>query len=305
MTVDVPASDPTTVPVASAISALPDARNLSIFDESALLADSHQRAHVVEKIDEQKSEQDFQKSKMDGAAKIELQKSRRRMRHGQNRRGPIRDAAQHSQQRGPDYTDQYPAVDLARHQDERQRQPEASCLHFAVGETSQADECCRIGDHEFCVSQSDECDEKPNSGRGGMLQAIGHAVDDLFAHAGDREHKEYNPGKENDAERGSPGNVHVQANGVSEVGVERHSRGKRDGIVGVNAHDQRANRRREASGKNHAFDRHPCLGQNLRVDDDDVRHRQESGQAAEKFLLYGGLIFGELEIAIEQSSSLD
>ena len=116
--------------------------------------------------------------------------------------------------------------------------------------------------------------------------------------------EKHNTREENDAERSAPRNVHAQANGISEVGIQRHSRSERDGIVGVNPHDQGANRGREARGKNHAVDRHPRLGQDLRVDDDDVGHRQESCEATEKFLLHGGLVFSELEIAIEQSSSL-
>ena len=138
-----------------------------------------------------------------------------------------------------------------------------------------------------------------------MLQAIGHAVDDLFADASNSENKKQNAGEENHAQRGAPRDVHAQAHRICEVGVERHSRRERDGIVGVKAHDQGADRGGQARGENHAFDRHPSLGENLRVDDDDVSHRQESREAAEKFLLYGSLIFSELEIAIEQSSSLD
>ena len=157
----------------------------------------------------------------------------------------------------------------------------------------------------FAFRKPDECDEETDSGRGRMLQAIRHAVDDLFADARDREHEENNAGEENYAQRSAPRNVHAQANRISEVGVERHSRSERDGIVGVKAHHQGADRGREAGGENHSLDRHPRLGQDLRIDDDDVGHRQESREAAEKFLLYGGLIFGELEIAIEQSSFLD
>ena len=305
MTVEVPASDPKIVPVASASERPSDARYFSVLDESALLAHSHQGAHVVEEIHKQEGKQDFQKPEMDGAAKIKLQKSRRRVGHGDDGRGPARDAAQHAEQRSADDTDQDCAVDLSRHQDQRQDETEAGGLHFAVGKTSQADKRSGIGDHEFRVSQPDECDEETDSGRGGMLQAIRHAIDDLFADPRDREHEKHNAREENYAQRSAPRNVHAQANVISEVGVERHSGSERNGIVGVKAHHQGADRGGEAGGKNHALDRHPRLGQNLRVDDDDVGHRQESCEAAEKFLLHGGLVFGELEIAIEQSSSLD
>ena len=193
------------------------------------------------------------------------------------------------------------AVDLPRHQDQSQHQAEACGLHFTVGKAAQADKSGGIGHHQFRVPQSDEGDEEADSGGGGMLQAIGHAVDDLLANARDGEQKKDHAGKENHAQRGSPGNVHAQANRVGEVGVERHSRRERDGIVGVKSHHQRGDRGGKASCEDHALERHSRLGQDLRIHHDDVGHRQESGEATEKFLPYGGLIFGELEITIEQS----
>jgi hypothetical protein len=39
----------------------------------------------------------------------------------------------------------------------------------------------------------------------------------------------------------------------------------------------------------------------LRVDHDDVRHGYKSSNAAKQFLLYRGVILGEMEIAIDQS----
>ena len=65
-----------------------DARYFSVLDESALLAHSYQGAYVVEEVHEQKGKQDFQKPKMDGAAKIKLQKSGRRVGHGDDGGGP-------------------------------------------------------------------------------------------------------------------------------------------------------------------------------------------------------------------------
>ena len=115
--------------------------------------------------------------------------------------------------------------------------------------------------------------------------------------------KKINAGKENYAQRRPPRNVHAQTNRVREVGIERHSRSERDGIVGVNPHHQGRDCGRKAGRENHAIDRHPRLSENLRIYHDDVGHRQEGGEAAEKFLLHGGVIFGELEIAIEQSVS--
>ena len=50
---------------------------------------------------------------------------------------------------------------------------------------------------------------------------------------------------------------------------------------------------------------HAGLGEDLRIHDDDVGHGHESSEAAEHLLSYGGLVFGELEIAIDQWFTLD
>ena len=146
------------------------------------------------------------------------------MRQRKDRGRPLRDAAQHAQQSGADNPDQDCAVDLARHQEQGQHDSEAGGLHFFVGKTSQTDERGCIGHHQLGIPQPHESDKEANAGGGRMLQAIGHAVDDLLAHPRDCENQEKNAGKEDHAQRRAPGNMHVQTDGIGKVGVERHTR---------------------------------------------------------------------------------
>ncbi len=92
-----------------------------------------------------------------------------------------------------------------------------------------------------------------------------------------------------------------ETNGVGEVRVQRHARGKGDWIVGVQPHDQRCYCGRQASCKHDSIGRHSRLRQNLRIHHDDVRHGYESSEAAKQFLLYRGVVLGQMEIAIDQS----
>jgi hypothetical protein len=110
-------------------------------------------------------------------------------------------------------------------------------------------------------------------------------------------------GEKHDAERRLPRNVHAEANGIGEVGVERHAGRKGDGIIGVKPHHKCGDRGRNARREQNAFLRHPGLRENLWIHDDDVRHRHERGQAAEHFLANRGLIFRQLEIALQQFAS--
>ena len=206
------------------------------------------------------------------------------MRKRQDRSGPAGEAAQNSRERGCKNADQDSAIDLPRHEDQSQDEAEAGGLHFPVGEIAQADESSRVCDYELGIAQADESDEHSDARGGRVFQAIGHAVDNLFADAGDSQNQEEHSGKENHRQRRRPRNVHVEADGIGEVGVQRHPRGEGDGIVGVEAHHQRGSGRGDASGEYDAFGRHSRLRQNLRVHDDDVGHGYKSREAAQQAL---------------------
>ena len=95
-------------------------------------------------------------------------------------------------ERGTKNADQDGAVQLSRHEDQSQDQAKAGSLHFFVGETAEADECSWICHHELGVAQSHERDKHSNSRGSRVLQAVGHAVDNLLANASHREHKKKN-----------------------------------------------------------------------------------------------------------------
>ena len=92
----------------------------------------------------------------------------------------------------------------------------------------------------------------------------GMPFDDLLANARDGEHKEENARTKNHRERGLPRNMHRDANGISEVRVQRHSRSQRDGVVGIQSHHQRRDRGGNAGCKDDALGGHPGLSKNLR-----------------------------------------
>jgi len=53
-----------------------------------------------------------------------------------------------------------------------------------------------------------------------MLQAIGNAVDDLFADARDGQQDEQHARKKHDSERGLPWDMHPEADGVGKVRIQ-------------------------------------------------------------------------------------
>ena len=94
--------------------------------------------------------------------------------------------------------------------------------------------------------------------------------------------------------------MHIQANGVGEVGVERHARRQCDGVIGVKPHDERGYRGGDAGGKHNSIRRHSRLRQNLRVHHHDVGHGDERRQTAEQFLFYGRLVLSQPEVTVDE-----
>ena len=202
------------------------------------------------------------------------------MRHGEDRGWPVRNSAKDSEQRSAKDADQNGPMKFSRHQDESENKAETRGLHFFIGKTAETHVSRRVGDDEFSVPQTHERDKHPNARSRGVLQAVGHAVRNLFANTGYGKNKKEHAGAKNHRKRSLPRNVHGQADGISEVGVQRHSRRQSDGIVGVESHDKRGYGSGDTRRKNHAFRRHSRLRQNLRIHHDDVCHGDKSRNAA-------------------------
>ena len=63
-------------------------------------------------------------------------------------------------------------------------------------------------------------------------------------------------GEEDRAQGRLPGDVHLEADGVGEVGIEAHAGGQRDGIARDDAHQNGAEGRGEAGGGGDGGQRH-------------------------------------------------
>jgi hypothetical protein len=96
-------------------------------------------------------------------------------------------------------------------------------MNLGIGDFADCDEGGGIGDDDFRIAQADEGDEQADAGGGAVLEAIGDAVDDLFADVGEGEEKEEKAGEKDDAQSGLPGNAAAEDDGISEVGVEGHA----------------------------------------------------------------------------------
>ena len=92
-----------------------------------------------------------------------------------------------------------------------------------------------------------------------------------------------------------PLEAEAEAHGVGEERVEAHAGGLRVRNVGEQAHHERADDGRDDGGEEHAAPRHTGRRQDLRVDDDDVGHGEERGQAGHDLRGDGGAVLLEME----------
>src|ERR1035438_10787339 len=102
------------------------------------------------------------------------------------------------------------------------------------------------GNWGACVAKTDESNEEADAAGGGGVELVRNGVENHLADAGGGKCDEDDAGKEDCTEGGLPGDVHLEADGVGEVGVEAHAGRERDGITRDDAHKDGAEGGREA-----------------------------------------------------------
>src|SRR6266851_5090943 len=213
-------------------------------------------------------------------------------------------AKRNSSEGAGDNSNKNGAADAPDHQDGDEHESGSGETHVRVGNFSQPDESSGIRDDDVGVAQADEGDKQADACGGAVLEAIGNAVDDLFAHIRKRKNQKEQPGKKNDAESGLPGYAPAEDNGVGEIGVEGHAGSEGYWIVGPQSYDERGDRRRNTRREENPLDGHTRFRKDARVDHDHVGHGHESGEAPEQLTANGSVIFFEMKYALEQACFL-
>src|SRR5260370_24861946 len=87
------------------------------------------------------------------------------------------------------------AADAPDDQDGDENESGGGEAHMRVGNFAEPNKRGGIGDDDVRVAQADERDEQADASGSAVLEAIGNAVDDLFAHIRKRENQKEQPGK--------------------------------------------------------------------------------------------------------------
>ena len=160
-------------------------------------------------------------------------------------------------------------------------------------------------DHDPGVDQPDDRDEEADPDPDGELEVVGDGVDDRLAEADEHQHGDDQALGDDDAHSVGP----AQAVGADEreghEGVDAEAGRERERVAAVDPHREGGDRRDErgdgqqlverelhAAGRGHR-------AQDLRVDEQDVGHRQERGRAAADLGRDARAARRDVEVAIE------
>ena len=168
-----------------------------------------------------------------------------------------------------------------------------------IAEVAHADEGFGIADDQARVAKADEGDEESDAAGHRGVKFVGNGAQNhlLDATGGDRE--KYDAGEKDRAQGSLPGNVHLEADGVGEVGIEAHAGGQGDGIAGDNAHQNGAEGSRQAGGHSGSGQRNSGSRKDGRIDQHDVGHRQEGSDAGQNLGAPIGSQMGKFEVGFK------
>ncbi len=140
------------------------------------------------------------------------------------------------------------AADFSDFKGDHEDEAEESEAGGGVAQVAEADKGVGIANHEAGVAKADEGDEQADAAGDGGVKLVRDGAENHLPDAGGGERKKDDAGEKDCAQGCLPGDVHLEADGVSEVGVEAHAGGERDGIAGDDAHEDGAECGGEAGG---------------------------------------------------------
>ena len=228
---------------------------------------------------------------MERAHDVELQESRRKAWRGGEHAIELADAERNRRYGNDQNADQDRTANLERIQNSDDEETCDSEQRTGFGQITKADERCFIVNHDASSFQADERQEHADTGCNRASKRMRNAFHQPAADTRYRQKKEDDAGNENRTERLLPAEAHGSNDREREECVEAHAGRHADRPVGDKRHDDRAERSGETGRhENRAFI-HARGGQDIRVDKDDVRHRQEGRHAGDDFRPRVGAVF--------------
>ena len=278
--------------------------DLAVFiHQVGAVGDAHQGAGGVEHVHEEEGQDHADHCHVERAGNVHGQEGRcqaRRHRHQaaifHQAQGPADGGyTEHAEEDGAEH------VAVAEHGD--QQEAYGGQQRRRVGERAHGQQGGRAVDDDAGSLQTDQAEEQADPGAHGEAQAHRDAVEQPFADFRQAHDHEQHAGDEHGAEGDLPAITHFTDDGVGEEGVQAHARCQADRPVGVQPHQEAAQRRTDAGGDECGAVIDAGGGHDVGVDENDVGHGDEGRQTGQQFGLEGGAVLGQFEEAVEQTSS--
>ncbi len=276
-----------------------------VIHQPGALGHRDQSADVVEQVDKQKHEQDFDQPQpmppglAEHAAEIELERGA-----GQRSEavgfGVKHHLARHpAEHRCRDDPDQHRRAHVPHAERGDQQEPEQRERCAASLEIAERHDRGGIAHHDAGILEPDKADKQPDAPRHCGKQRVRDHRYDQLAHPGQRQHQKRDARHQHATERHRPGHAHLLHHGKAEIGIEPHARRQRQRGVGNHPHQDRGKGCGKAGRSGNRGHRHAGLAQDRGVDEHDIGHRQERGAPRQNFGARGRAARAEREIAVE------
>ena len=174
------------------------------------------------------------------------------------------------------------AVNIARHQRRCKEQTKEREQRRRQRHMSERDIGRGVLHNESCPLKADKCDKETDANADCQLQITRHSVDDCLTNSADGQNQEESPREEYRTERNRPMQTENPADIICEERIEPHTGRERDRIIRKNPHGHGGKRRNPNGRGNCRFLWNPRIGENIRIDEQDIRHCNKSRHAREQ-----------------------
>ena len=208
--------------------------------------------------------------------------------------------------RGGDDRDQHTALDAAHVQDEHEEDAEHEDERRPAVERARDAELNggRAGAHDARVDEADEGHEEAQAHRDGGLEGGGNRAENGLTEARENEQEDEDTFPRDDAHGLAVAEAGAEDEGKGDDRVEAKACGERQRVVRDDAHEDRHDARDERGTSGDALGRNGTvfgngITQDRRVDDQDVRHREEGDKSTADFVTDRRAALGDLEERIK------
>ena len=267
--------------------------------QTRFVGHADQRTGGVEQVHQHEGENHARQAQVQGTRQINMTNNGRDARWRGND-AVIVNVAQHpAQQRGHHDGDQHRSVNVARGQNRNDKEAQHAQQYAVRSQVTDRYQSVLVRHDNAGVFQAHHTDEQTDTAGDTHTQAHRDIGNHPIAHAENRQQQQTDSAPEDGAHTHLPRQAHCLHHHEREEGVQTHRRSQCHRQVGEYAHQDTAQRRNQAGGDKHRAGVHASDAKNLRVNENDVDHRQEGRETGDHFGTCRRAVLAQLKHALQ------